>query len=292
MNKIRFHILLLWSILLYSTCYIDDSTLPNADRLPFENFSEFFASNNAETDTLIFKTDEGVVFTTSNGTRVDIPADAFATYDSIGLEFKSISAKSDFILLNQPTIDGDTWLESGGAIFLNPYFLASTQVAIESPLMVEMILPTGMSMDSLEYYTRQDDWNVDNSVAVLNAGGMASFETSEPNWQMVGKEFASNGTADLTISTSGYGTIPIDVKAFVILSDHSVVIPLEGDIAQVAASGQVPTGVELTIVVMAMDNFILSVGTETLTINEDSEVAVSMNVVTVDEMITIIKNLD
>jgi hypothetical protein len=278
-------------ILLLSSCYTDDTAPPSPSRLPFEDFNEFFETNNAKADTLSFNADADALVTTPNGTKINIPENVFGTGGNISLEIKEATLKSDFIFLNKPTVDGNELLESSGAVFLKP-FINSGQITIDNPILIEMMLPSGTTGDEMEYYYNQNGWTLDNTVGVLEDNNKISYETTRAVWQMGSKIYNDSGTAQLTIQPYGYGTIPHDMRAFVVFSDRHIVLPFDHNIADVSASGIFPKSEEVTILVMVMDHFKLSVGTKTLTLTENTDTEVKMEVVNVDEMRTIIKSLD
>ena len=291
MTQLITRILVLSGIILLAGCYTDDSSQPNPDRLPFEDFTEFFESNNAKADTLIFNSDGNASLTTSNGIQINIPENAFSIGGEISLEVKEATSKSDFIFLDKPTLSGSNLMESSGAISIQP-FTSGGDSNIENPINIEIMLPLGTTADNMIFYHFQNGWTADNAIDIQANNDNISFETKRAAWQMGGKNYEDSGFAQLTVNPVGYGTIPHDMRAFVVLSDHNVVLPLEHNISSISASGSVPKGTEINIVVIVMDHFKLSIGTRTMTIDENTDTEVEMTITEVEEMITIIKSLD
>lgn len=274
-----------------SACYTDDTSPPSPDRLPFEDFNEFFESNNNISDTLTFNADAEALVTTPKGTKINIPENTFLAGGEISLEIKEAVSKSDFIFLDKATIDGNDLVESSGAVFLKPFTNAGA-LALDNPLGIEMTLPVGVTGDGMQYYYYQNGWTADNGIEIIADNDNISFETTRAVWQMGGKIYSPSGTAQLTIHPVGYGTIPHDMRVFLVFSAHNIVLPLDDNVSEVSASGTVPTGTEVTVLALVMDHFKLSVGTKTLIINGNTDIDVDMNEVSVDEMRAIIKSLD
>ncbi len=278
-------------VLMASSCYTDDSSGPNPDRLPFEDFNGFFSDNNAVSDTLSFSSDLDEQIVTSEGTKVVIPENAFSTPGTISMEIKEMTKKSDFLFLNKPTLDGNTIIESGMALYFKP-FTDSGELSIENPLNVQLSAPSGVNVEDMNYYFFQGDWTKDDNIDVMADGNILSFESERTKWQMAGKELDTNGTANLSIAASGYGTVPHDMRAFAVGSQNNIVLPLDFDLANVTASGTLPKGIEFNIVLMTMDHFKLSYGAQSITLTDDMDMDLQMRAINVSDMVSEIKSLD
>ncbi len=291
MTKHTLPVLLVFTILSIFSCYTDDSSQPSLPRLPFEDFSEFFDANNTVGDTLVFNSEEFSSLTTPKGMTIEIPENAFSVGGNVSMVIKEATTKSDFIFLNKPTIDGNTWLEASHSISIDP-LTNSGQANIDNPLNIQMNLPSGVSGEDMDFYYFQNGWNKDSDINVEAVNNSISFATKKANWQMGAKEYDHSGTAQVNITTGGYGTIPHDMRAFAVLEESNVVIPLEYNVSEVTASGKVPTGVDFHIVLMIMDHFLLSAGTEMFSISGDTDLAVPVRVMSLDEAIMTIKEID
>lgn len=281
----------LLGLLLFAGCYTDDSTPPNPARLPFENFDEFFSDNNQDIEGFLFHGNEAVDFSINPSLHIFIPDNAIPIDDSVQMDMITAFNKSDFILLNKPTLSGDVLLESIGAFNLQMRDIAGV-VEIDNPIEVNMNLENGQNVSDLLYYKLDDDWLPDNDVSIIPDMSSASFETTQQGWQMLAKEFVAPDLAEITITPFGYGTVPIDVKAFAVLDNYNVVFALNADVDNVSVSGKLPKNISLTIVIMVMDNFKLSVGTLSTVIDSAGELELGVDLVELNEMIEIIKDLD
>jgi len=292
MTKLISKLLIVLSLSLWAAaCYTDDSSQVNPDRLPFEDFAEFFLDNNSQADTLTLNISQQNTLNTVGGITLTIPQNAFGSADNISLEIKEANTKSDFIFLDKPTVDGTDWVEGSELILLQP-FDASGPLNIDAPVNIKMANPNQINIDELVYYNFQNSWTPDSNIDIYDNATGLSFESTSTQWQMAGRVFDNTNSAQLSVKPFGYGTIPHDMRVFIMFKDQQIILPMDHDVATVTATGMVPTDTDIHVIAMVMDHFKLSVGISTIRIDQDEDLDLQMNIVTVADMMASIKALD
>ena len=91
---------------------------------PVQSLSEFTEKNRSAGETFSIQGNSEISLTTSRGTKLSIPANAFATKEGkpvtgkINLFFKEIFTPAEMILNDLPTMSNDMPLESGGEFYI------------------------------------------------------------------------------------------------------------------------------------------------------------------------------
>lgn len=277
-------------VVILAACYNDDTAPPATPRLPFENFDEFFQSNNDRSLATVQLGAPNTLFLSPNDNTILIPEDAFDVVGNNTIEVKEAFTKSDFLLRDKPTIVDNNLIETIGAIFFNPS--AGNQTTLNNEVRVEMKLPTGDDGEDMEYFYYENGWTTDNAILVTPDNDFVNYETTRTGWQMTGRMYNNIGTAQLIVKPFAFASIPHDMRVFVVFSNKNIILPLDHDVAEVMANGSIPTGESAHVVVMLMDHFKLTVGIEELVLGEDTEVEVEMDAMSFEDMENLIKTLD
>lgn len=276
--------------LFVSACYTDDSSIPDPTPLSFDTFEEFFAENRAQRDTLSFSSDELTILAPAGGNTLTIPVDAFSEEGDLRIAFLEASSKSDFILYNWPTVSGDTWLETSEAMFVEA-FDGTNPIDSDNPLMWELDVFSGSSPNDLSVYRWDSDWNLQSDIEVTEGPQLVQFAGGEDAGFVAGKELDLE-SVELAITTTAFGNIPHDMKVFVSTVDGNTVIPLDSEVSTVTASGSVPKGVDLNLIIMVMDYYRLDATVESINLSDDSNIEIALSKMEVDELINMIRQID
>jgi len=133
---------------------VPDSTAVNKDTV-YTSIADFYSKNGVVSKNYTVNADSGGSFTTSKGTIVTIPANAFTdkngnvVHGNVNIEFKDIYSKSDMLLSDKPTIS--SWgspLKSGGEFFIKATS-GNVAVNINANKVIAVIQPPVAPLDSL-----------------------------------------------------------------------------------------------------------------------------------------------
>lgn len=289
MNKLG--IILCSLIIFTSSCYVEDNSPGNTLPLPFEDFSAFFASQSEE-QSYDLSTGTTQVILAENDAKIVVPMEAFSA--NLDLFIQRLDTKSEMVLQGRSSISEDRILDLGSAISINT-IANGNQVTPEAPLEITLPYTGDFEANDLSFfYQSNGQWEKDSNVDINLVNNQEKFEfaTTANGWLAGAKELTIANTHNLTIS--GYNFVEVtDFKAFAVLSDHNTVIPLSVDINEVKAfMPEAPAGMEMSIVIMVMSQSDLRLGIETVTVEADSEIEISLIGMPVEEFITKIKTLD
>ncbi len=110
-----------------ASCKKDEPVTPTANPTPqpsYSSITEYFNSNSVDATTYTINAGAGGTFTTSKGSVVTIPANAFQTYSgatvtgNVTLTMKEVFSNSDIIFSGIFPVSGNTFLNSGGEYYL------------------------------------------------------------------------------------------------------------------------------------------------------------------------------
>ncbi len=276
--------------LLFSACYTDDSSIPDPTPLSFDTFDEFFADNRAQRDTLSFSSEELTILAPAGGNTLSIPVESFSEAGDLSIAFLEASSKSDFMLFDLPTVSGSTWLQTSEAMFVEA-FDGNTPIDNDSPLMWELDIFSGSSPSGLNIYRWESDWSLESGIEVTEGPQLVQFEGDEDAGFVAAKELDLE-SVELNITTTAFGNIPHDMKVFVSTEEGNTVIALDTDVSTVTASGSVPKGVDLNVVIMVMDYYRLDAAIESINLSSDSSIEIRLSKMEVDEMVNMIRQID
>jgi hypothetical protein len=280
----------LLGLVLFSACYIDDGTVPDPNPLPYDSFGEFFESNRAQKDTLSFDTDELTILAPSGGNTLTIPPEAFSEEGLLSIAFLELAKKSDFILYEFPTVVGNTWLETTEAMFIEA-FDNNEPIENDSKLGWELDVFSGTSTSERKIYRWNDGWNLEDEVEITEGPLLVQFQGEEGEGYVAAKPLDVDAV-QLTVNPTAYGNIPHDMRVFVVTEEGNTVLTLDPDISAVSATGSVPKGIDLKVIVMVMDYYRLDVGIETINLDSDSSIEIRLDKMTTEEMMGMIREID
>ncbi len=287
-------------LLIVSSCQIDDTTPNPTLRLPFENLDELFARQDIPADTAVINASTNEMITTSSGAKMIIDAGSFkknnVTVDgNVSVVTKELFQKSDMILLDKPSTSGNSILEYGGILVFNA-FKDNESIDLQNAISVTLPVSNQVSaLGDMSHYNRMGVWNlVNNSPVFVDVNDQTlQFDNQDNGWICGAMETNFNDLTTVEASVYGYGTILTDITGFLVLSDYNTVIKMDGDVSGVKVSkSNIPKGVEVSIVVIAMDNFKLFVGIETLEVTNNLSIEIKMNQVSEAELADFLQTLD
>jgi len=131
--------LLVFAILFFCSCKVEEAS-------NFTSLENFYASQ-LNPEQFNFSSDNDIVFTGAQGTKVTIPKSAFPDENSnIQIFFREIMKKSDLILTGLSTNTyGENWLESGGTFFLHLRQSNGVNLLLEDNITLEFPISENIS---------------------------------------------------------------------------------------------------------------------------------------------------
>jgi hypothetical protein len=154
--KAKFSWFLMLGIALIMSCKKKSTETPAPAEPIYSSLSDFYSENGVPLQTFTIDATKGGSFTTSKGTIVNIPANAFVTQTnwpvtgSVTIQFKDIYKKSDMLLSNVGTtfVNGAP-LKSGGEFFIKA-ISNDTAVSLAPGKKIEVTqpIPAGQTVDN------------------------------------------------------------------------------------------------------------------------------------------------
>jgi hypothetical protein len=175
----------IFSISAISGCKKDSTPTPtntntNSQSNPdtYSSLSDFYAKNGVPLQTFTINGATGGSFTTPQGTKVRIPANAFwdnsnqVVTGPVTIQFKDIYKKSDMLLSNVPTmLRTGQLLKSGGEFFIKA-LSASVAVNLAPAKSIVVQQPNSLPKDSsmMAYIADTTGWTQNSNYVVDTAG--------------------------------------------------------------------------------------------------------------------------
>lgn len=226
MRCILIKILFFITGLLFVTCKKDNTQYGSVTPDNYTDFYDFVSKNEVKTQTYTINATTGGNFTTSQGTNVTIPPNAFVTQSgspvsgSVTIEFKDIYKKSDMLLSNIPTrtISGNT-LKSGGEFWIKassnnmPVFIKSGEkIEIRQPFHLTGGMDTAQEafIGQFENSTIPTGWFASpvDSIGIPMSGVALEANNYVYSLYQFGGSTASSGTWSNSDNSSFFSTYP------------------------------------------------------------------------------------
>jgi len=291
---------LVLQLLFFSSCDIDDTTPNPKQRLPFENLNELFSRQDIDADHNTINASNNATITTSSGAKVVITAESFkksneTIFGNVEIITKELFRKSDMILLNKPSTSNNTIFEYAGIIYFDA-IQNNVGVDLQNPISVTLPIHDQVSgLENINHYNHMGTWMlVNNSQVDVDTNNLTlQFYSDDQGWMCGAMQSSFTNLTSATASPFGYGTILTDITGFVVLSDVNTVIKMDGDVNSIKVSkSNIPSGVEASFVIIAMDHFQLFVGIKTLEITDNLSIEIKMNETTEDGLAEFLQTLD
>ena len=291
---------LLSQLLFFPSCDNDDTTPKPKLSLPYNNLNELFARQDVSSESHTIDASSNETITTSSDAKIIINAESFIKNNetisgNIDIITKELFRKSDMILLNLPSTSSSSVLEYGGIIYLDA-FQDSVGVDLQNSISVTLPINDQVSgLDDMGKYNQMQTWMLaSNSPVDLDTNNFTlQFDSYDQGWMCGAMQSGHTDLTSVTASPFGYGTVLRDIIGFVVLSDANTVIRMDGDVNGVKVSGSnIPKGIEASIVIIAMDQFQLFVGIETLQITDNLSIEIKMNKTTEDGLSEFLQTVD
>jgi hypothetical protein len=287
-------------ILIIPSCNIDDTTPNPTLRLPFENLNELVARQDIEADTSEIDATIDETIVTSNGAKIIIEAGSFNKNNqpvggNISIITKELLLKSQMVLLDKASTSSNSILEYGGIIDFNA-FKDGEELDLQGVVSITLPVHNQVStLGDMSHYKRPGAWMlVNNSPVDVDTNDQTlHFNADEQGWMCGAMDTNFNDLATVEASLFGFGTILTDITGYIVLSDFNTVIKMDSDVNGVKVSkSNIPKGMEVSIVILAMDHFKLFMGIETVQITDDLSIEIKMNEVTEAELPEALQILD
>ncbi|MEI7595336.1 MAG: hypothetical protein WCK02_06265 [Bacteroidota bacterium] len=196
MKKLKLFAITLSFLALYTSCRKDEQPTSTDDAKKYTSIGQFYAEFAPKLQTHTINASTGGTFTTSQGTVVNIPANAFKTQSgsavtgNVTIEFKDIYKKSDMLLANVPTTA--YWgapIKSGGEFFIKAIqgsqalvMAAGKKIEVIQPILNGMAADTGMlPMVIINDSTGMGGWAVTGADTVVFSATSYIFNLYEFN---------------------------------------------------------------------------------------------------------------
>jgi len=280
--------LLLFALLLFSACYVDDPSPNPGEPLPFSTIEGLFEQ--IGTDTQFFTEDASteVILNGKEGVRIQIPANSLRDQNGgmvsgeVNFTLKEIFNKRHMVLNNAPTTSRGNLLESGGELFLsarqNGEELSLAQLAkARIPLSAEV-----SNSDSMEVFfgglslEGEVVWELSNdSSNIVEENGSLDMAFSRFNW-INADYFYGMSIPTTTITAIPTGARITDGLGFIVFKDINSVmrIPFSSGLFN---TSKVPVGMEAHLILLCMDVNNLFIGVREVTLSSDLSTEVELS---------------
>ncbi len=205
MKTTRF-IAALFVVLAISSCQ-EDPDQPNSPET-FTSVQSFFDTRAPKATTFLVTAETGGTFTTTKGSKLTIPANAFvdqngqAVSGTVTLRFKEVFSTSDIIFSGIFPVSGNLMLNSGGEFFLSASKDGS-ELHLDNGVMLDVVIPAQAEDQNMELFwgdnaedPKDVNWRRQDSAAGGGGaiGGAFSFNSAD-------------NTYDITLDSMRWGNI-------------------------------------------------------------------------------------
>jgi outer membrane protein assembly factor BamB len=278
---------------------------------------DFFERNGVAKQSYVINGSLGGSFTTPQGTKVTIPANAFKTQSgqavtgNVTIEFKDIYRKSDMLLSNKPTITlGGKPLKSGGEFFIKGLWDNSAlvlnsgkQIAIEQPASLTGGLDT---FNIMQPFTLQDTFGMGGWVLSITDSiryaassyiyNLYKFNAPEENgsWLNCDNQSFFNGfpITSLTLRQIDDPGTASDTQVFLIFKNITTTVKVSMANIGTFPYSYAPQGLECTLVAFEVKNDKLYSSFVPIKITTNLKVNFSLSETTTDKFISSLRALD
>ncbi len=306
-------------VFVVSSCKKDNETDPvNADPITYTSVREFLSGNEKPTQVYFINGSSGGVFTSSQGTEVNIPAQAFVTQSGspvtgiVTIQFNDLFRKSDMLLADKPTTTTfGTPLKSGGEFFIKA-LQNGAPVLLANGKNIEVALPAALTggMDSVNIQepfilindsASQLAWAPDPGATVFYDAGnyvYSMYQFSSPadsgTWCNSDNSsfFDAYPQVQLTFETAN--VTDYDVELFLVFKNIASMVHVYPNWFN---SGEykysyAPQGLQCTLVALGLKNGILYSAFKTITITQSLTVNYTFTPTNSEEFKAVLNTLD
>lgn len=320
MRKIIYTVALI-APMLFMACETEEET-NNPPQEKFESLEDFWNSKEVTAETKVFKSEDGLSFTTKKGSKVIIPANAIVHHDGspvvgdIDFKIKEVFSNTDIIFSGVfPVAFGDNVLNSGGEFFLevkqngeNLTIADGMEVELDIPAQAEdpnmqlFMMGQEEDMDSVDWGEPVDSaWGqngqlTNSSFTFNSADGMYECNLDSLSWGNIDAFNWSITYFDVTFNCIGVdGINSSNTNVFSIFKEQNSVWPTGtsywGSIANNIVTETHLADVPMNVVVISVIDGELYYGLLDVTPQQNNTYDITMKKITSAELDVIINEL-